>query len=104
VFARRALRTDAQAPSVTASTASATQVASQAAKSTCWLARTAAPMALTPMATCPHPGTAVNDRARSIVLRMKRRFSMASECSGRGTDPMGGKIGRRRGVVKYFAA
>jgi hypothetical protein len=32
------------------------------------------------MATPPHPGTAVNAAARSIVLRMKLRLSMALEC------------------------
>ena len=33
--------------------------------------------ALAPIITPPHPGTAVNAPARSIVSRMKRRFSMA---------------------------
>lgn len=35
------------------------------------------------MATCPHPGTAVNDAERAMVSRMKRRSSIAPEGSDR---------------------
>ena len=52
----------------------------------CRAAIQAAAQAVTPMPTCPHPGTAVNAPARSIVSRMKRRFSIARSRSGSGAD------------------
>src|SRR6185437_13457505 len=41
-----------------------------------------ATMALTPMTTPPQPGTAVNEAARSIVSRMKRRLAAARRSMG----------------------
>ena len=47
-----------------------------------------------PIATPPHPGTAVNAVARSIVWRMKRRLSIARAWSA---GSSGGGLGRRMG-------
>ena len=40
-----------------------------------------------PMSTPPHPGTAVNEEARSIVSRMNERLSMAREWSAGISEP-----------------
>ena len=45
----------------------------------------AAASALTPIATPPHPGTAVNEPARSMVSRMNRRLSIAWVCNETGS-------------------
>ena len=44
-------------------------------------ATNAAANAVTPIATPPHPGTAVNDDARSIVSRINARLSIARPCN-----------------------
>ena len=84
-----------------ATTASPSQVASHSSGVAWRAARKAATRAVTPTATCPQPGTAVNEPARSIVWRMKRRLSSARSWSGLGatmTDMM-----RDGGFdVKYF--
>ena len=69
-FAARAFRTIDHPPSTTASRHSTAQVAVQAKRVGCRAATSAATAAVHPIATCPHPGTAVNDPARSIVARM----------------------------------
>src|SRR5262249_57471408 len=64
----------------------------------CWEwmpeAMIAAMMAVTPIATPPHPGTAVKDEARSIVSRMKRRLSIARPWSEGGSDSVSGSLER----------
>src|ERR1700685_4103051 len=57
-----------------ATEASESHVNSHADAVCCRDATTAAPAAVMPMATPPQPGTAVNEDARSIVSRMKRRL------------------------------
>jgi hypothetical protein len=54
-----------------------------------------------PMATWPHPETAVNDPARSIVSRMKRRLSSALAWIGSG---MGQYLAGALRFVKYFTS
>src|SRR5215472_3455461 len=61
-----------------ASIPSASQTLSHANEESCLEARNEAATAETPIATCPHPETAVNDADRSIVSRMNRRFSAMS--------------------------
>ena len=56
------------------------------------LASAVAASAVTPMATPPHPGTAVKAVARSIVERMKDRLSIARAWSA-GSGPASG-LGR----------
>ena len=48
-------------------------------------ARTAAPTPMTPAAAIPQPEMAVRPAARSIVLRMKRRLSIARAWSWGGS-------------------
>ena len=72
-----ALRTIVEPPIARATTASPSHVASHSSTLVCRAATRAAASAVTPTATCPHPGTAVNDPARSMVWRMKRRLSRA---------------------------
>src|ERR1017187_9380096 len=76
-----------------------------------WGATDAVAIAVTPIATPPHPGTAVKDAAFSMVSRIKRRSSTACVCSGAGrrrrerTGPaqgMSGFIPERKIFVKYF--
>src|SRR2546421_4138829 len=69
--------------------ASANQTVSQSAKLFCCEATSEAKRAVTPIATCPQPGTAVNDDARSIASRMKRRLSIARSCSAGGSTASG---------------
>ena len=67
--------------------------------------------AVTPIATMPHPGTAVNDAALSMVRRIKRRSSRAAEPSPASTGIISScvpaeTVSRRRircrGVVGIF--
>src|SRR5206468_10244929 len=81
---RLALRAVATSAMAAASPASASQMASQRRDSRGSPAIAAVASALTPISTPPHPGTAVNAPARSIVSRMKRRFSIAWSCSAGG--------------------
>src|SRR6201990_1470774 len=77
-------------PAMQAETAaSANQTAIQSAKARCCDATSAAKSAVTPMATCPQPGTAVKEEARSIVSRMKRRLSIARSWSAGGSSSRG---------------
>src|SRR5205085_162154 len=74
---------------------------------------TATNVASTPTATIPHPDTAVNEPAASIVFRMNARLSIARACSVGGSLGGGGLSCRTdvmrvvyRAVwkyVKYFA-
>src|ERR1700730_2531978 len=63
-----------------------------------------------PIATPPHPGTAVKDAQRSMVSRIKRRFSIACwRCRGeRNWDRRSGSMAESiipvPGSVKYFVA
>src|SRR3954463_3279076 len=56
--------------------ASPSQISSHFSTDVCWFAITAAPIAVTPTATSPQPGTAVNEPDTSIVRRMNWRFSI----------------------------
>ena len=60
----------AHPPMASATTASPNQVTSHSSRVGCRAARSAAASAVAPTATWPHPGTAVNEPARSIVWRM----------------------------------
>src|SRR5881227_508169 len=86
--------------------ASANQTASHSAKLFCCEATSAAKRAVTPMETCPQPGTAVNDEARSIAARMKRRLSIARSCSAGGSSASGFWKGWTTAMLggKYTAA
>src|SRR4051812_40206392 len=77
VPARLALPAMVQPPRARAATAVRSQVASQASVVSRVSAIPAATKATRPIPTPPHPGTAVNSVARSMVWRMKRRLSMA---------------------------
>ena len=59
------------------SVASTTQMVSQRSGSRARTASAVAISAVTPITTWPQPGKAVREPARSIVWRMKRRFSIA---------------------------
>src|SRR5438094_3672873 len=83
-FTAYAFRTMVEPPIASATIASPSQVASHSSDVRWRAARKAAASAVAPTATCPQPGTAVNDPARSIVCRMNRRLSSARSCSGRG--------------------
>src|SRR5580698_3191213 len=109
-FAALALRLIASTASTMANAASSSQVASQRSSVGCRLAMAAAASALMPMATPPHPGTAVNEPARSIVSRMRRRLSIAWVCNETGsaraarmlrTVAIGAIIGDSLCVVKW---
>src|SRR5262245_25430996 len=80
----------------TATTASISQTATQRVVSSGGPEMTAATTALTPINTPPHPGTAVNAPARSIVSRMKRRFSIACAWIGSGRPAIEHFIAQRR--------
>src|SRR3954463_9339996 len=84
-----ALRYIVQPATAAETTASTIQTATQSEKAFCCEATSAAKSAVTPMATCPQPGTAVNEEARSIVSRMKRRLSIARSCSAGGSSVCG---------------
>ena len=69
---------------------------------------------MTPTATIPHPDTAVNEPAFSIVSRMKARLSIARACSAGGSGVGGACKGRTDAMlvivavqlitVKYFTS
>ena len=63
----------------------------------------AATRAVAPNATTPHPGTAVNEPACSIVSRMKRRLSIA-RAERAGGSPGGRKFGTEATPPSYPAA
>src|SRR5579872_3935062 len=84
-FTARALWAAMRAPIETATTASDTHTASQRSRPGCRAAIQAAARALTPIRMPPTPGTAVNEPARSMVSRMKRRLSMACACNATGS-------------------
>src|SRR5215213_4942366 len=69
--------------------ASVIQTANHAPNVCCCEATSAANSAVSPMATCPQPGTAVKADARSIVSRMKRRLSIARSWSAGGSPSCG---------------
>ena len=69
-FTAYAFRTMVPPPITRATIASPSHVASQSSTLGWRAASTAAASAVTPTATCPHPGTAVKAPARSIVSRM----------------------------------
>src|SRR6266705_643493 len=100
-FAAWALRASAQPPITSATTASASQVASHSSTFGWRAASNAAASAVAPTATCPHPGTAVKAPARSIVSLMKRRLSIARSWSGCGCD-MSEMLAFGAICVKYF--
>ena len=90
-----ALRAMLQAPIPAAIAAATIQVKSHASGEAQSLARVAAARPVRPIPTPPHPGTPVNEVARSIVVRMNRR-SAAAFCSiGAGSD---GATRCRKGV------
>ena len=68
--APRALRAMVEAAMTSASAASSIQVPSQASGFRCPAATHAAASAVTPIATVPHPGTAVKEPACSMARRM----------------------------------
>ncbi len=72
-----------------ATPASAIHTATQRPCSGWTAASAAAASALTPTPTIPHPGTAVNDPASSMVLRMNRRLSIAWSCRAGGSSRCG---------------
>ena len=80
--AARALRIIAHPPTASARNASATHTTVHPNGEGCRAANQAAASAVAPISTCPRPGTAVNEPARSMVERMKRRLSAALSCSG----------------------
>src|SRR4029077_13023965 len=95
----------------TATKTSTSQTVSQARGDPCRDAIQAATMAVSPMATPPQPGTAVNSAARSMVSRMYRRWSAARASMGVGgrLEEWSGeeamtkeKIGHCEDSVKYF--
>ena len=62
------------------------QSGSLAARALCVMpATTAAPTAVRPITTVPHPDTAVKVAAASMVSLMKRRLSMARACISGGS-------------------
>ena len=69
---------DLRADAIPMATAASQPQVVNHANSVSWReAITAAPTAVIPMATMPQPGSAVNEPARSMVSRIKRRLSMA---------------------------
>src|SRR5262249_7584525 len=72
-----AFRHIARMPMAIATAPSVSHVASHATVDDCCTATMLATIAVTPIATPPQPGTAVNEPARSMVSRMYRRLSMA---------------------------
>src|SRR5205807_7864469 len=85
---RRALMAIVPNPIAAPTIASASHVASHMRndlpRNCC--AMIAAPMAVTPTPTPPHPGMDVNDPARSIASRMNRMLSSACSRIGRGAS------------------
>src|SRR6185437_1699014 len=72
-----AFHADAASPTTIDSKASPSHMPTQRPGVGCRWASTPAATAVTPMTTSPHPDTAVNDVALSMVSRMNRRSSMA---------------------------
>ena len=66
----------------------------------------AAAKAVAPIHTPPIPGTAVNDPACSMVLRMYRRLSIACACisAGRGGCALMGRIDGIKTMIRLFRA
>src|SRR3954447_2873152 len=79
-----------QPPIVSARTDAPSQVASHSAGVSRVSAAAAATSATAPMATPPHPGTAVKAVARSMVWRMNDRLSIARAWSAGASDGLGG--------------
>ncbi len=77
--ARCAFRRAAHKAMLAATTASTSQIDNQCRDQVGRDASKAARSAVAPIATCPHPGTAVNDDDRSMVSRMNRKSSIARE-------------------------
>src|SRR5439155_27293120 len=104
-FTAYAFRTMVHPPITRATIASPSHVASHSSTLGCRAARNAAASAVAPTATWPQPGTAVNDPARSMVWRMKRRSSTAR--SRRGWGELMGRAAVKmtcgHASVKYFA-
>ena len=73
----RAFQKAADAPTANAHRASNPHTATHHTTCARSEATTAAPKAVIPIITPPHPGTAVNEAALSMVSRMKRKSSMA---------------------------
>src|SRR5262249_46166904 len=90
-----AFQTVAPSAMATATTASISQTATHRVVSSGGPEMAAAASALMPISTPPHPGTAVNAPARSIVSRMKRRFSMAWAWIGCGRPDIENFIAQR---------
>src|SRR6478609_6177049 len=86
---RRIFRSIVSIPRLAPMHASPSQTISHRKGVGCWLARAAAPSAVTPTATSPHPGTSVNDAAPSIVRRMKERSWIARSCRAGGSRRSG---------------
>ena len=113
IFAARAFRTIAHIIMSGDRNADASQMFSAPVAVSRVAAATETISASTPIATIPHPDTAVNEPAASIVLRMKARLSIAlpwsDESSGGGvglswrTDVMGVSYRVATRPVKYFA-
>src|ERR1700716_4134713 len=83
-LARCALVAAAGAAMATAINASTSHTPNQARGVVCMAATLAATTAVIPIATPPHPGTAVNSAADSMVSRMYRRWSAARASMGMG--------------------
>src|SRR6266404_502069 len=94
-LARWALVAAVDAAMATATKASTSHTVSQARGEGWREAIKAAAMAVKPIATPPHPGTAVNSAARSMVSRMYRRWSAARASMG-----IGSRWGVRSGLTK----
>src|SRR6185312_4368830 len=77
---RRALRAENPMPIARASSASPIQMASQERGPALRCAAKAAKKAVAPTSIPPMPGTAVKEPAFSMVLRIKRRLSIARSC------------------------
>src|SRR5581483_648544 len=95
---RRALIVIVVSPIAAATDASPNQIATHRSELSGGPLTMAVAMAVTPMATPPHPGTAVNSVARDIASRMKRMFSSACEWIGSGTKSF--ITQRQRGKAK----
>jgi hypothetical protein len=80
VPARRAFSTMVQPPIPSARIAALSQTTSHSPGSAVRDATSVAASAVSPIATPPHPGTAVNAVARSMVERMNDRLSIARAC------------------------
>ena len=100
-FARRDFSAAPANPTNTASTASASQIASQR-DPCCRDAIHAAASAVDPISIPPIPGTAVKDPARSMVSRMYRRLSMACAWSAIGSGRVAAMLIIISGIEELF--